>query len=204
MPQYPQFYKSFDVTEFLMYMCALKNIPKDAGEKRIKELLQTVNLSDAAHKKIGALSGEMRQRVGIVQAMLNDPKILILDEPTAGLDPQERIRFRNLISKFSENRTIILATHIVPDIEFIANKVILLKQGRLLKQDSPAELMDGINGKVWTITSTDHSIQDSIAHLKISNVLRDGDKVHFRVISDTKPFESAVQTPANLEDVFLY
>jgi ABC-2 type transport system ATP-binding protein len=136
--------------------------------------------------------------------MLNDPKILILDEPTAGLDPQERIRFRNLISKFSENRTILLATHIVTDIEFIANKVILLKQGRLLKQDSPAELMDGISGKVWTITSTDHSIQDELSHLKISNILRDGDKVHFRVISDTKPFESAVQTPANLEDVFLY
>jgi ABC-2 type transport system ATP-binding protein len=204
MPQYPQFYKSFDVMEFLMYMCALKDIPPEIGKRRAKHLLETVNLTEASNKKIGALSGGMRQRVGIVQAMLGNPKILILDEPTAGLDPQERIRFRNLISKFSENRVVLLATHIVTDIEFIANKVILLKQGQLLKQDSPSALAESIEGKVWSITSTDHSIKDEIANLKISNILRDGENVHFRVISDSKPTETAVNVKLNLEDVFLY
>jgi ABC-2 type transport system ATP-binding protein len=204
LPQYPQFYKSFEVLEFLRYICVLKNIPKDIGDKRAKELLETVNLTGAAHKKIGALSGGMRQRVGIVQAMLGDPSILILDEPTAGLDPQERIRFRNLISKFSENRTILLATHIVTDIEFIANQVILLKKGSLIQQDSPAALMAGLKGKVWTITETGHSMREELRHPKISNMLRENDKVHFRIISDEKPAKEAFPVPANLEDVFLY
>jgi ABC-2 type transport system ATP-binding protein len=204
LPQSPQFYRSFEVIEFLKYICALKNIPKRTGEKRALELLETVNLKDDAHKKIGALSGGMRQRVGIVQAMLNDPDILILDEPTAGLDPQERIRFRNLISKFSENRVVILATHIVTDVEFIANQVILLKKGRLLKHDSPAALSKGIKGKVWTISETNHALSDSVKLLKISNMQRDGERVHLRVISDECPVSGASETDANLEDVFLY
>jgi ABC-2 type transport system ATP-binding protein len=204
LPQYPQFYKSFEVMEFLRYMCALKNIPKDRGEARARELLEIVNLSDAAGKKIGALSGGMRQRVGIVQAMLNDPDILILDEPTAGLDPQERIRFRNLISGFSENRIVLLATHIVSDIEFIANQVILLKKGELIKQDSPARLMEGIKGKVWMITETGHSVSEELKHLKISNMFRENEKVHFRVIGDSRPTVHASPVSANLEDVFLY
>ena len=117
LPQYPKFYRDFSVREFLRYMCVLKGI--DQADARIDSLLDTVNLADAAGKKIGALSGGMRQRLGIAQAMLSDPGILILDEPTAGLDPRERIRFRNLISQFSENRIVILATHIVSDVEFI-------------------------------------------------------------------------------------
>jgi len=124
LPQYPQFYKDFTVLEFLRYMCVLKGVEKAKGERRIQELLDTVNLADAANKKVGALSGGMRQRLGIAQAMLNDPGILILDEPTAGLDPRERIRFRNLISQFAQDRIVILATHIVPDIEFIANRIL--------------------------------------------------------------------------------
>lgn len=138
LPQYPQFYKDFSVEEFMRYMYVLKGMSKDLGEQRTDELLETVNLTEARQKKVGALSGGMRQRLGIAQAMLSDPGILILDEPTAGLDPRERIRFRNLISKFSENRIIILATHIVPDIEFIANKIILLHEGNLLKYDAAA------------------------------------------------------------------
>jgi ABC-2 type transport system ATP-binding protein len=204
LPQNPQFYQSFRVLEFLKYMCALKNIPAGAGEKRARELLSVVNLLDAADKKIGALSGGMRQRVGIVQAMLNDPDILILDEPTAGLDPQERIRFRNLISKLSENRIVLLATHIVTDVEFIANQVILLRKGQLLKQDRPSALSEGIRGKVWTMTEAGHSLRDELKHLKISNMLRENSEVHFRVISDDCPAPEAVSVPANLEDVFLY
>lgn len=204
LPQYPQFYKNFEVMDFLRYMCVLKDIPKEQGEKRAKELLDIVNLSDASNKKIGALSGGMRQRVGIAQAMLNDPDILILDEPTAGLDPQERIRFRNLITKFSENRIVLLATHIVSDIEYIANQVILLKDGQLLKQDSPQALTRGIEGKVWNVTETDETVEEKLNHLKISNMMRDHDGIHLRVIDDEKPDANAVNIEPNLEDVFLY
>lgn len=204
LPQFPQFYKNFEVMDFLRYMCVLKEIPKPLGEKRARELLEIVNLTNAADKKIGALSGGMRQRVGIAQAMLNNPDILILDEPTAGLDPQERIRFRNLITKFSENRIVLLATHIVSDIEFIANQVILLKDGRLLKQDTPHALVEGLAGKVWTVTATDKTLDEKLHRLKISNMLRDQDDIHLRVIDDEKPDVDAVNVQANLEDVFLY
>lgn len=204
LPQFPQFYKNFKVMEFLRYMCVLKGIPKEQGEKRAKELLEIVNLSDAADQKIGALSGGMRQRVGIVQAMLNNPDILILDEPTAGLDPQERIRFRNLIAKFSENRMVLLATHIVSDIEFIANQVILLKDGQLLRQDTPQALVGGMEGKVWKVTATDETVDEKLKCLKISNMMRDQNEIHLRVIGDEKPDVHAVNVQPNLEDVFLY
>ncbi|WP_334136643.1 ABC transporter ATP-binding protein [Muricomes intestini] len=225
LPQSTQFYKDFRVMEFLNYMCALKDIPKSRGEKRVRELLEIVNLSDAQNKKIGALSGGMRQRVGIAQAMLNDPDILILDEPTAGLDPQERIRFRNLITKFSHGRTVLLATHIVSDIEFIANEVMLLKGGHLLMQDTPQNLTNGMKNKVWSVTVTDETLndrldtlndkpdalndkhdtlKDRLGSLKISNMLRDHDGIHLRIIDDEKPDETAVPVQANLEDVFLY
>lgn len=204
LPQYPRFYKNFEVMEFLQYMCALKDIPKPQGEQRAKELLEIVHLSDAGHKKIGALSGGMRQRVGIAQAMLNDPDILILDEPTAGLDPQERIRFRNLITKFSHGRTVLLATHIVSDIEFIANEVILLKDGHLLMQDTPQNLMHSMENKVWSETVNDEALDDKLGSMKISNMLRDHDGIHLRIIGDERPDETAVPVQANLEDVFLY
>ncbi|MDR2752561.1 MAG: ATP-binding cassette domain-containing protein, partial [Clostridiales bacterium] len=204
LPQSPQFYKSFEVLEFLKYVCALKRIPKKAGEKRALELLETVNLKDATRKKIGALSGGMRQRVGIAQAMLNDPSILLLDEPTAGLDPQERIRFRNLISEFSENRVVLLATHIVTDVEFIANQVILLKKGRILKQGSPSSLCEGIRGKAWLVAGSSRSLAERAKRLKVSNMQRDGDKIHMRVISDERPEADAMEVEPNLEDVFLH
>jgi len=204
LPQYPRFYKNFEVMDFLNYMCVLKGIPKEQGEKRAKELLEIVNLTNAASKKIGALSGGMRQRLGIVQAMLNDPDILILDEPTAGLDPQERIRFRNLITRFSKNRIVLLATHIVSDIEYIANQVILLKDGQLLQKDSPQALARGIEGKVWQITVTDDMMADKLRHLKISNMMRDENGIHFRVIDDQQPDPVAINVTPNLEDVFLY
>lgn len=204
LPQYPEFYKNFEVMEFLKYMCALKNIPKGIGEKKARELLDIVNLKDTQNKKIGALSGGMRQRVGIVQAMLGDPKILILDEPTAGLDPQERIRFRNLITKFSENRIVLLATHIVSDVEFIANQVIILKKGELVRQNSPVNLMSEIEGKVWVTEASDHDIYDKFKYHKISNMYREKEKIMLRIIADEKPDANAESSKPNLEDVFLY
>lgn len=204
LPQFPIFYRDFTVVEFLRYMCVLKDIPKGQGERRITELLDTVNLTEAADKKVGALSGGMRQRLGIAQAMLNDPGILILDEPTAGLDPRERIRFRNLISKFSEDRIIILATHIVPDIEFIANKIILLHEGKLLKYDTPAALCDELEGKVWALELQAQDVPAELVHHTISNMAREGGGIRLRIISEERPHGAAVPVPANLEEVFLY
>lgn len=204
LPQYPQFYKDFTVLEFLRYMAVLKDLPRDTSEGRISELLATVNLTEAADKKVGALSGGMRQRLGIAQAMLNDPGILILDEPTAGLDPRERIRFRNLISRFAENRIVILATHIVSDIEFIANQIILLHEGQLLKQDSPQTLCKELEGKVWELDLPERDVPRELIHHTISNMARTDGGIHLRILSEEKPHADAILVEANLEEVFLF
>ena len=204
LPQSSQFYRNFQVQEFMEYMCVLKNIPKRVSKERISELLNRVNLDTAKSKKIGALSGGMKQRLGIAQAMLNYPRILILDEPTAGLDPQERIRFRNLISDFAENCTILLATHIVSDIEFIANEVIIMNEGKLIKQGKISSLTDEISTKVWSMSVRNHEISDNLNRFKISNMMRNRDGIQLRIVSDEKPDVNAVNTEANLEDVFLY
>lgn len=204
MPQYPIFYRDFSVIDFLQYMCALKGIPADKGRERIFELFSMVNLLDAQDKKIGALSGGMRQRVGIVQAMLGDPKILILDEPTAGLDPSERICFRNLISRLAQGRTILLATHIVPDVECIAREIILLKKGELVIQGTPSVLEQSMEGKVWEITV---SAEDSISlsdRYCVSNMKQNGNQYNLRIVNDDCPLQGAKTIPPNLEDVFLY
>ena len=192
------------VTDFLRYMCVLKGIDKKQGEQRIAELLEIVNLSEAGRKKVGALSGGMRQRLGIAQAMLSDPGILILDEPTSGLDPRERIRFRNLISQFSENRIVILATHIVSDIEFIANRIILLHEGKLLMFDTPATLCEELAGKVWALSLEESDVPASLVHHTISNLARESSGIRLRILSETKPHPAAVEAAANLEEVFLY
>lgn len=204
MPQYPVFYRDFKVMDFLLYMCALKGIPAEQGEKRALKLLETVNLFDAKDKKIGALSGGMRQRVGIVQAMLGDPKILILDEPTAGLDPSERIRFRNLISQFAQGRTILLATHIVSDVECIAKEIIILKEGTLITQGTTGMLEQSIYGKVWEVTVNYEEAMKLSDRYYISNMKQQGDCYQMRIVSDVPPMANAVKVLPNLEDVFLY
>lgn len=204
MPQYPIFYRDFSVTDFLQYMCALKGIPADQGKERTLELLGMVNLLDAQDKKIGALSGGMRQRVGIVQAMLGNPKILILDEPTAGLDPSERIRFRNLISRLAQGRTILLATHIVPDVECIAREIILLKKGELVIQGTPPVLEQSIEGKVWEVTANAWDAVLLSDLYCISNMKQNDKKFDLRIVNDDCPLQGAKTIHPNLEDVFLY
>ena len=204
LPQYPRFNKDFTVLEFLRYMCVLKDIPKNVADGRIASLLETVNLTEAASKKVGALSGGMRQRLGIAQAMLSDPGILILDEPTAGLDPRERIRFRNLISKFAENRIVILATHIVSDIEFIASQIILLHEGELLRFGSPTDLCEELQGKVWALELQASDVPSELVHHTISNMAREENGIRLRIISEKQPHPDAVPVLANLEEVFLY
>ena len=204
MPQYPIFYRDFTVMDFLLYMCALKGIPAEQGKKRALELLDIVNLSDAKDKKIGALSGGMRQRVGIVQAMLGDPEILILDEPTAGLDPSERIRFRNLISKFAQGRTILLATHIVSDVECIAKEIMILKEGSLITQGTTDTLEQNIYGKVWEVTVNGEDAARLGSQYYVSNMKQQGERFLVRIVSDMLPASDAVKVSPNLEDVFLY
>lgn len=204
LPQYPQFYKEMQVYEFLCYMAALKGIPKKETKSRVEWLIEEVNLTDAKKKKVGALSGGMRQRLGIAQAMLNEPELLILDEPTAGLDPQERIRFRNLISKFAKNRTVILVTHIVSDVEYIANQVIIMDEGCIACEGNIEELENSITGKVWEVIRNKEQTMDDLDFGNVSNLKREGSDTRVRVVSDILPAKDAVTTGVGLEDVFLY
>ncbi|MBR5273478.1 MAG: ATP-binding cassette domain-containing protein [Clostridia bacterium] len=203
LPQYPSFYKNFKAEQFLLYMCELKGIDKKFAHQRVDELLQMVNLSQERNKKIGSFSGGMKQRLGIAQAMLNDPEILILDEPTAGLDPVERVRFRNIISRLSENRIVLLATHIVSDIEYIANEVILLKEGKLVAQEKPQKLLKSIEGRVWQVEADETEMAEYVRNHIIGNVTFDNGKCNLRIISASKPSENAVSISPKLEDVFL-
>lgn len=203
LPQYITFYKNFRCDEFLEYMCALKGIPKNQVKARISEALEYVNLSDIGRTKIGALSGGMRHRLGIAQAILNDPEILVLDEPTAGLDPAERIRFRNLISKLSKDRLVLLATHIVSDVEYIAKEVIILKKGLLVSQGTPETLCRGLAGKVWAVTIDQESeLSRFVDTHTVSNIKRSGHSYVLRVICEQQPKGNASLLEAGLEDVF--
>ncbi len=204
LPQYPRFYREFSVQEFMEYMCALKGVPEKGGKEWVRELLEKVNLSDSRKKRIGALSGGMRQRLGIAQAMVNRPKVLILDEPTAGLDPQERIRFRNLISEFAEGRIVLLVTHIVSDVEYIASQVIIMDQGELVHKGRVEELEKTLAGKVWQVTTGEEKRYLNMDRVLISNIRREGDKVNIRLIAGEKPDQRAIPVEANLDEVFLY
>lgn len=204
LPQYPRFYKNFTAQEFLMYMASMKGLDRKSSKNRIAELLEQVNLTEHKNKKIGAFSGGMRQRLGIAQAILNDPEILILDEPTAGLDPKERVRFRNIISKLSKERIIILATHIVSDVECIAKEVILLKDGQLLKKDTPLSLQTGLTGKVWSLLTDENELEQYMQKYVIANAAVTDGKYCLRIVSDEKPDETAISESPRLEDVYLY
>ena len=204
LPQHTIFYRDFTVFSFMMYVCALKAIPKTESKQIVCDLLKEVSLLDAKDKKISALSGGMKQRLGIAQALIGNPKVLILDEPTAGLDPKERIRFRNLIAKFAKERIVLLATHIVSDIECIANKVILLKNGILIAHDTPENLENSINGKVFDVTIDGTQELEKYNNYKISNMQRNGNTLTLRIISQEKINTDAVLVKPNLEDVFLF
>ena len=204
LPQDFGFYPEFTVEDYLLYIAALKGIRPVVAKKRVKELISKVGLSKAAHKKMKKLSGGMKRRAGIAQAMLNNPKILILDEPTAGLDPNERIRFRNLISELSEDRLVLLSTHIVSDIEYIANEIWLMKDGEILHKGSIDELINSMTEAVWECLVPKNKVSDFMEKYKISNMKSEINQIMLRIISHEKPVENAMRVEASLEDVFLY
>ena len=204
LPQDFGFYPEFTVEDYLLYIAALKGIRPVVAKKRVKELIAKVGLSKVANKKMKKLSGGMKRRAGIAQAMLNNPKILILDEPTAGLDPNERIRFRNLISELSEDRLVLLSTHIVSDIEYIANEIWLMKDGEILHKGSIEELINSMTETVWECLVPKNRVSDFMEKYKISNMKSEINQVMLRIISHEKPVENAMRVEASLEDVFLY
>lgn len=204
LPQDFGFYPEFTVEDYLLYIAALKGIRPVVAKKRVKELISKVGLSKAAHKKMKKLSGGMKRRAGIAQAMLNNPKILILDEPTAGLDPNERIRFRNLISELSEDRLVLLSTHIVSDIEYIANEIWLMKDGEVLHKGSIEELINSMTETVWECLVPKNRVSDFMEKYKIYNMKSEINQIMLRIISHEKPVENAMRVEASLEDVFLY
>ncbi len=204
LPQDFGYYPDYTAQEFLMYIAALKGIPRQAARKRSKELLSIVDLSIVAGKKVKTFSGGMRQRIGIAQALLNNPKVLVLDEPTAGLDPKERVRFRNLISDFASDRIVLLSTHIVSDIEAIADWVFLMKKGNFVMQGTIPELVQEAAGKVWELTVPAKETGKWEAAVTVANLRHDKEQVILRIISASQPAPNAIPCEAALEDLYLY
>lgn len=204
LPQDFGYYPEFTAYDFMMYIAALKGLTKSRAKIKTDELLETVSLKNEAKKKIKTFSGGMKQRLGIAQALLNDPKILILDEPTAGLDPKERVRFRNIISRMGAERIILLSTHIVSDVEHIANTIMVMKNGQLIHEGSPEEIISAITGKVWECTVTQKTADELTLKYPIINTRNDGDMVFLRLVCDEKPCENAENAQAALEDLYLY
>lgn len=205
MPQQQGLYDDFTLNRFLWYMAALKGLKRKEAKDKIKKLLETVNLTDSAHKKLGAFSGGMKQRALIAQALLNEPEILILDEPTAGLDPKERIRIRNFISEIAKDKIVLISTHVVSDIEFIAKEIILLKEGYLVSHDTCENLAKEIENKVFEIEISQEDLLYFQNTYRVSNLYRNGDKIILRTVTDNLPegYKSTKVSPT-LEDLYLY
>lgn len=217
MPQYPGMYPNFTVERFLWYMAALKDMGRDLKGKakkqyisnEIENVLRAVELDDVPHRKIGALSGGMKQRLCLAQAVLGDPEILILDEPTAGLDPKQRISIRNYISRIALNKIVLIATHVVPDVEYVAKNIIMLKKGVIVDNAPPHELTAKIEGKVWHIPVEESEVVGMQQKFRVTNIARseeDGNdrRVILRVLSEKQPTAEARTTTPTLEDYYLY
>ena len=203
LPQDFGVYPNLTAVEFLTYLAAAKGLDPRASRRRINALIEAVNLQAAASRPIGRYSGGMRQRVGIAQALLNDPEILIVDEPTVGLDPEERIRFRSMISELPGDRIVILSTHIVSDVEATASEIALIAGGQLLAHARPRDLVAEIAGMVWTLTATGSDLDAVRSSCVVVNSVRRGDSLSARVIAETRPHPTAEPAAPTLEDAYM-
>ena len=201
LPQEFGFYPEFTVQDYLEYMAALKGMPK----RKIDELLEQVSLSEVRKKKIVKLSGGMKRRVGIAQALLNDPEVLILDEPTSGLDPGERVRFRNLLSEFAKDRIVVISTHIVSDVEYIANQNAIMKDGKIIENDTTEQLVRLVDGKIWECKIPSSDLVKWERALKLINLRNEADgTTSIRYLSDQAETPDSVSAVPRLEDLYLW
>lgn len=204
LPQEFGYYDDFTAYRFLHYMASLKAIPEEYAKERIDELLETVGLTEVKKKKLKTFSGGMIRRIGIAQALLNNPEILVLDEPTSGLDPKERVRFRNIISSLGKDRIIILSTHIVSDVEYIADKIMIMKDGKLIRTGTEAQMAKEVKDCVWKcIVSEKEAVKMNEQYI-ISNLKNQGENVELRIVSKEKPTENAERLEVTLEDIYLH
>ena len=205
MPQVTGYYSNFTARKFLKYIAALKGIKgKKEVNKRVDELLCMVNLTEFANKKVGGFSGGMKQRLGIAQALLNDPDIIIFDEPTAGLDPKERIRFKNLISEMSKDKIIILATHIVSDVESVADNILVLNKGKVVQSGTVSECLDAVKGKVYTLSVDEKDIPRLSERYSVVSMSAKGEDSYLRIVTDEKPEGGVISDKVTLEDLYIY
>lgn len=204
LPQDFGVYPNFTAEQFLLYIARLKGLSKFEAKRQADGLLHMVGLEDKKQKKLKGFSGGQRQRVGIAQALLGDPEILVLDEPTAGLDPEERIRFRGIISDLSQQKLVLLSTHIVSDLEAVANEIILLRKGVVLSMQKPASLLEQLNGQVWLVTVPAVDEAALTKQYTCSNVMHTDGKSVIRLLSESVPRPDAVPTAPNMEDLYLY
>ncbi|GER78863.1 MAG: ABC transporter ATP-binding protein [Chloroflexi bacterium] len=203
LPQSFGVYPNLSAQEFLGYLAALKGLDARTARRRIEELLQLVNLTEARKRPLGGYSGGMKQRIGIAQALLNDPQLLIVDEPTVGLDPEERVRFRNLIADLAGERIVILSTHIVSDVEATATQIVLVNHGRLLMNTLPETLLSSVENRVWEWTIPSQELMQARQKYLVSGTLRRADGIQLRVIADDAPDRSARRAAPTFEDAYL-
>lgn len=204
LPQDFGVYPHLNAIEFLEYLAAVKGVSADAARTRVRQLLELVNLTGAAKRALGGYSGGMRQRIGIAQALLNDPQLLIGDEPTAGLDPEVRVRFRNLLSELSGERIVILSTHIVSDIEAVATSIAIMEQGHLLAHDSPEVLLGSVSGKIWEVVIPSSELAAVRQKYLVSSTAHRSDGIHARVVADVAPDKAIRPLDPSLEDAYLF
>ena len=205
MPQNQGIYKNFTARKFLWYMASLKGLERKIAKEKITEILELVNLKDEADKKLGEYSGGMKQRILIGQSLLNNPKVLLLDEPTAGLDPMERIRVKNFISEISKDKIVIIATHIVSDVEYISNKIILMKKGRVILNDESTNIINNMEGKVYEALISEKDLDYFKEKYNLSQIIKRENGVYIRFVSEKIPNEENLKVAkSRLEDTYLY
>ena len=204
LPQDFGYYEDFTADRFLHYMAALKALPEEYAKQRIDELLEMVDLTAVRKKKLKTFSGGMIRRIGIAQALLNDPEILVLDEPTSGLDPKERVRFRNIISSLGKNRLVLLSTHIVSDVEYIADQIMIMKSGRMIRVGTEESMADEVKDCVWKCLVSEQEVLTLNEKYIVSNLKNQGNRVELRIVSKEKPTENAERQDVTLEDIYLY